>query len=41
MLLAQVRRQFALMTGHEMPEDLAHELIGFQEDTTPSSVGWT
>ena len=33
MLVVQVMRQFALMTGDAMPEDLVRELVGMQEET--------
>ena len=36
MLVVQVMRQFALMTGRQMPEDLIYELAGFQEEVPVS-----
>lgn len=38
MLLVQVMSQFALMTGHEMPEALARDLIGSQPTAAPAPV---
>lgn len=38
MLLVQVMRQFALMTGQEMPETLVRHLIGLQPAAAPAPV---